>query len=220
MDLGDLRRSYHSGSLDPADVDPSPVAQFHHWFAEVQAALPDSALPWEANTMTLATASSDAVPSARIVLLKAADERGFVFFTNRESDKGTDIAFNPRAALVFNWFVLDRQVRVSGTVAPTSDAETDAYFASRPAESRRGAWASQQSMPIADRAALEARFEEVRRRFPDDDAIPRPPFWGGYRVRPESVEFWQGRRDRLHDRVLYRRDAASPTGWRIERLQP
>jgi len=217
MDLGDLRRTYHLGRLDPADVDPDPIAQFHHWFAEVQDALPGNALPWEANTMTLATASSDAVPSARIVLLKAVDQRGFVFFTNRESDKGTDLAFNPRAALVFNWFVLDRQVRVSGTVTPTSDAETDAYFASRPPESRRAAWASRQSMPIGDRAALEAQFDEVRRRFPEDDAIPRPPFWGGYRVAAEVVEFWQGRPDRLHDRVLYRRGSS---GWVIERLQP
>lgn len=217
MDLGDLRRTYHRGTLDPADVDPNPIAQFHHWFADVQAALPDDALPWEANAMTVATASPDGIPSARIMLLKAVDDRGFVFFTNRESDKGTDLAFNPRAALVFNWFVLDRQVRVGGTVAPTSDAETEAYFASRPAESRRSAWASQQSMPIADRAALEARFAEVRRRFPDDDAIPRPPFWGGYRVAPTVVEFWQGRRDRLHDRVVYRRE---PGGWAIERLQP
>lgn len=218
MDLGDLRRSYHRGSLDPADVDPDPIAQFHRWFAEVQAALPDDAVPWEANAMTLATASPDGAPSARVVLLKAVDERGFVFFTNRESEKGVDLASNPRAALVFNWFVLDRQVRVTGTVTPTSEAETVAYFDSRPAESRRSAWASRQSLPIADRTTLEERFADVGRRFPDDDAIPVPPFWGGYRVDPQAVEFWQGRRDRLHDRVLYRR--APGGGWGIVRLQP
>lgn len=217
MDLGALRRSYTQASLDPADVAPDPVSQFERWFAEVQEALPQDAVPWEANAMTLATATADGRPSARIVLLKAVDERGFVFFTNRESQKGSELADNPHAALVFHWGLLERQVRVSGTVSRVDDDETQEYFETRPAGSRRGAWASAQSRPIEDRAALEAAEAEVARRFPDDDAVPVPPFWGGYRVAPLEVEFWQGRRDRLHDRVRYRRVADA---WVTDRLQP
>lgn len=217
MDLSDLRRSYEHATLDPADVDPDPLAQFGHWFTEVQRAMPEDALPWEANAMTLATATPDGVPSARIVLLKGLDPRGFVFFTNRESRKGQELAENPRVALVFHWNLLDRQVRVTGIAAPLDEHEDAAYFATRPPGSKRGAWASAQSRTIADRAALEAAAAEIERRFPDDDAIPLPPFWGGYVVAPDAVEFWQGRRNRLHDRVLYRRAA---DGWVIERLQP
>lgn len=218
MDLSDLRRSYTRGGLDPRDVAPDPVTQFERWFTDIQEALPDGAAPWEANAMTLATASGDGVPSARIVLLKAVDERGFVFFTNRESHKGRDLDANPRAALVFHWELLERQVRVSGDVEHVDAQETEEYFATRPPGSRRGAWASAQSRPIADRAALEAAEAEVGRRFPDDDAIPVPPFWGGYRVVPQAVEFWQGRRDRLHDRVRYGRETDG--SWTVERLQP
>ncbi len=217
MDLSDLRRSYTHAKLDPADVAPDPVTQFERWFTEVQEALPQDAVPWEANAMTLATASADGRPSARIVLLKAVDERGFVFFTNRESQKGTELGDNPHAALVFHWGLLERQVRVAGTVTPVDDHETLEYFETRPPGSRRGAWASAQSRPINDRAALEEAEAEVARRFPDDDGIPVPPFWGGYRVAPLEVEFWQGRRDRLHDRVRYRRVA---DGWVTDRLQP
>lgn len=219
MDLGELRRSYLHATLDPSEVAADPVAQFERWFTEVQEALPSDAVPWEANAMTLATASPDGLPSARIVLLKAVDQRGFVFYTNRESRKGEELAANPRAALVFHWGHLERQVRIVGTVERMSDEETEAYFATRPAGSRRGAWASAQSRPIADRAALETAEEEIAQRFPDDDAIPVPPFWGGYRVVALEVEFWQGRRDRLHDRVRYRRDGADAV-WVIDRLQP
>ncbi|WP_372788687.1 pyridoxamine 5'-phosphate oxidase [Paraconexibacter sp.] len=220
MDLSDLRRSYTRASLDPSDVAADPFVQFERWFADVQRALPADAVPWEANAMTLATATPDGIPSARIVLLKGVDRGGFVFYTNRESQKGRELAANPRAALVFHWGALDRQVRVTGPVGEVDAVATERYFASRPAGSRRGAWASAQSRPIADRAALEAAEAEVARRFPDDEAIPVPPFWGGYRVRPLEVEFWQGRRDRLHDRVRYRRESADAAGWVIERLQP
>jgi len=220
MDLSDLRRSYTYASLDPRDVAADPVTQFERWFTEVQEALPQDAVPWEANAMTLATATADGRPSARIVLLKSVDERGFVFYTNRESRKGAELEGNPHAALVFHWGVIERQVRVTGTVSVVSAQETEDYFASRPPGSRRGAWASAQSRSIDDREALERAEAEVARRFPDDDAIPVPPFWGGYRVTPQEVEFWQGRRDRLHDRVRYRKVADDSAAWLVDRLQP
>ena len=190
--------------LHEDDVDPDPIVQFHAWH---QAA----GSPAE---VAVVTASADGVPSARMVLLKSADERGFVFFTNAASAKARDLAANPRAALLFFW-PPDRQVRVAGAAAMVSVAESDAYWRSRPRGSQLGAWASHQSAVIDGRPTLERRLEETAARFPGE--VPRPPFWGGFRVVPETVEFWQHRDDRLNDRLRYHRDG---TGWVIERLSP
>lgn len=189
-----------------------PLLWFHEWFAEARR----TGLP-NPNAMTLATADADGRPSARIVLLKEIDERGAVFFTNRQSRKGAALAANPRAALLFHWDPLDRQVRIEGTVTTVSDAESDAYFASRPRPSQIGAWASQQSKPVASRQALEDAVAEVEKRYADQP-VPRPPHWGGYRVALEMIEFWQGHRYRIHDRVVYRR--AADGAWMAQRLFP
>ena len=169
--------------------------------------------------MTLATASVGGTPSARIVLLKAFDERGFVFFTDYRSRKGAELEANPRAALVFWWHELERQVRITGTVTQTSREDSERYYRSRPLGSRLGAWASHQSRVIAGRAALETDLQEIERRFGDGE-VPLPPHWGGYRVDPDVIEFWQGRESRLHDRIRYSRDGGQGRGWRIERLSP
>ncbi|CAB5280948.1 pyridoxamine 5'-phosphate oxidase [Burkholderia multivorans] len=211
--LADLRINYSRASLDEADAAPDPFAQFDRWFNEALAAK----LP-EPNTMTLATVGADGRPSARIVLVKGVDERGFVFFTNYESRKGRDLAAHPCAALLFYWIELERQVRIEGRVEKTSADESDRYFASRPVGSRIGAWASEQSAVIDSRATLEAREKAFSERYGDDP--PRPPHWGGYRVVPDTLEFWQGRPSRLHDRLVYTRDAAAPHGWTISRLSP
>ncbi|HWJ22211.1 MAG TPA: pyridoxamine 5'-phosphate oxidase [Gemmatimonadaceae bacterium] len=210
-DLASLRRSYARASLGEGDVAADPIAQFLAWFDDAQAAELR-----EPNAMTLATATPDGAPSARIVLLKGVDERGFVFYTDYRSRKGDELAANPRAALVFHWAELERQVRVTGTVARVSREESEAYYRTRPVGSRIGAWASHQSRPIAGRAELEAREAELARRYADGD-VPLPPHWGGYRVAPETVEFWQGRPSRLHDRLRYVREDG---GWRVERLSP
>jgi pyridoxamine 5'-phosphate oxidase len=199
-------------ALSEADLDPNPFRQFQAWLDQAAAAGPR-----EPNAMTLATATPDGRPSARMVLLRGLDERGFVFFTNYDSRKGEELAANPRAALVFYWGELDRQVRIEGTVEKTSEEESDAYFRGRPEGSRLGAWASRQSRILAGRHVLEAEMRELEACFPDGN-IPRPPHWGGYRVRPESIEFWQGQPNRLHDRLRYVRRGDG--GWHIERLSP
>lgn len=211
--LADLRINYSRASLDEADVAHDPFAQFDRWFKEALAAK----LP-EPNTMTLATVGDDGRPSARIVLIKGVDERGFVFFTNYESRKGRDLAAHPQAALLFYWIELERQVRIEGRIEKTSAEESDRYFASRPLGSRIGAWASDQSAVIDSRATLEAQEKAVSERYGDNP--PRPPHWGGYRLVPDSIEFWQGRPSRLHDRLLYTRDADTSPGWSISRLSP
>lgn len=211
--LADLRTNYSRASLDEADVASDPIRQFDKWFNEAL----DAQLP-EPNTMTLATVDAEGRPSARIVLIKGVDERGFVFFTNYESRKGRELAHNPNAALLFYWIELERQVRVEGRIEKTSAAQSDAYFASRPAGSRIGAWASEQSAVIANRGVLEAREREFSERYGENP--PRPPHWGGYRLVPDAIEFWQGRPSRLHDRLRYTRDAASNAPWTIERLSP
>ena len=194
-----------TGGLDERDMAPDPLTQFLRWYAEAGT-----------DAVGLATASPGGVPSARMVLLKGADERGFVFFTNRGSAKAADLTANPRAGLLFHW-PPDRQVRVGGTVAAVGEDESDAYWRTRPRASQLGAWASPQSAVLPDRAALETRLAEVAARFGAAGEVPRPPFWGGYRVTPETVEFWHHRDDRLHDRLRYRRDGG---GWALERLAP
>jgi pyridoxamine 5'-phosphate oxidase len=206
-----LRKEYTCAGLKESDADPNPIEQFRRWFDEALAA--DLHEP---NAMTLAT-TSDGHPSARIVLLKGFDERGFVFYTNYEGRKSRELETNPYAALVFYWGELERQVRIEGRVSRVSEEESDTYFAGRPRGSQLGAWASEQSRPIEDRVALEERLRELEAEY-EGREVPRPPFWGGYCVEPEVIEFWQGRENRLHDRLIYRRSEGG--GWRRERLQP
>ncbi len=206
------RRDFTHGELHRRDLHPLPHVQLEHWLKQAEAAG-----NFDATAMNLATATAAGHPSSRFVLLKHLDARGLCFYTDRRSRKGQELAENPFAALAFYWPELDRQVRVTGRIEPLPEADSEAYFQQRPAGSRRAAVASVQSQPIASRAALEARFAEVAARYPDDAAIARNPAWGGYRLRPEEWEFWQGRRSRLHDRLVYLPDG---DGWRIERLMP
>jgi pyridoxamine 5'-phosphate oxidase len=211
LDLAALRRDYALATLDERDVDADAIRQFERWFADAAAAR----VP-EPNAMTLSTATRDGVPSARIVLLKGVDANGFAFYTDYRSRKGAELAENPLAALTFLWKEIERQVRITGSVSRVSTQESDAYFRTRPLGSRLGAWASHQSAVLASREELEARVQDVIGRFPDGD-VPLPPHWGGFRVAPDEIEFWQGRPDRLHDRLLYRR---GERGWEISRLSP
>jgi pyridoxamine 5'-phosphate oxidase len=200
-------------SLTKVQVDPNPIQQFRKWLEEARAR---GVSDQDAISMTLATADQNGRPAARIVLLKSFDDQGFVFFTNYQSRKGKELAENPRACLLFYWTQLWRQVRIDGPIEKVSARESDDYFQTRPKGSRLGAWASNQSEVVANRAELDARFAEMQTRF--GEHVPRPPHWGGYRLKPEAVEFWQGQENRLHDRLRY---SLQPDGsWTIERLAP
>jgi pyridoxamine 5'-phosphate oxidase len=213
LSLEDLRQEYRLGELTEQSCDSNPIVQFERWMQHAQTA--DLKEP---NAMTLATATRDGRPSARIVLLKEVSENGFVFYTNYESRKGRELAANPVAALTFYWAELERQVRIEGTVSRTSAEQSEAYFRIRPKRSRLGALASNQSGVLASRKIVESRMAELEARYADTDDIPKPEYWGGYCLWPDVFEFWQGRRSRLHDRIRYTR--LDPQTWRIERLAP
>jgi pyridoxamine 5'-phosphate oxidase len=221
--IADIRKDYKLASLEEADVAENPFDQFTRWWNEAVASQID-----EVNAMTLATANAAGVPAARIVLLKGYNANGFIFFTNYESDKGKNLAQNPHAALVFFWKELERQIRIEGTVEKVSAEESDRYFNSRPASSRIGAWASPQSAVIENRTVIEQNVERYSSIFAND-SIERPDHWGGYIVKPTSIEFWQGRSSRLHDRIRYSvensaynaaTDTRTDLNWKIERLAP
>jgi pyridoxamine 5'-phosphate oxidase len=235
MSIADLRREYNLTGLRRRDLETDPLAQFKQWFGQARGARAGGRVrrffvslykslsrlagtePIDVNAMTLATVDKDGRPSARLVLLKGVDERGFIFFTNYQSRKGHELAGNPRAALVFYWPDSERQVCIAGEVSQLPAAESDAYFNSRPRGSRLAAWASRQSEVVPDRAALEAQWKQFEVKYPGPE-VPRPAHWGGYVLRPTSIEFWQGRPNRLHDRFLYTRQPDN--SWQIERLSP
>ncbi|MFL6024500.1 MAG: pyridoxamine 5'-phosphate oxidase [Marmoricola sp.] len=208
--LAALRAEYELGGLDESELAPDPLAMFARWFDQVR-----SGGLVEVNAMVLGTVAADGAPASRTVLLKGVDD-GFVFFTNYDSRKGVELAADPRCTLLFGWYPLQRQVRVEGTATRVTREETESYFATRPRDSQLGAWASAQSAEVGSRADLDAAYEQVVARFGDGPVLA-PPHWGGYRVVPSSVEFWQGRRGRMHDRLVYRR---TPQGWTIHRLAP
>ena len=221
--IADIRKDYKLASLEEADVASNPIDQFTRWWNDAVASQID-----EVNAMTLATVNAAGVPAARIVLLKGYNPEGFIFFTNYESDKGKNLAHNPNAALVFFWKELERQIRIEGTVQKVSAEESDRYFNSRPASSRIGAWASPQSAVIENRIVIEQNVERYSSIFAND-SIERPDHWGGYIVKPISIEFWQGRSSRLHDRIRYKletsaynadTDTKTDANWKIERLAP
>ncbi|WP_448519967.1 pyridoxamine 5'-phosphate oxidase [Rhodoflexus sp.] len=212
MSIADLRKDYLKGSLDEKDLNANPFKQFETWFQDARDAGID-----EPNAMTLATATKDGKPSARVVLLKGFDERGFVFFTNYESRKGRELSENPNAALCFHWQKLERQVNIVGSVEKISTEDSEAYFNSRPLASRYGAWASRQSEPLESKTALLARVAELALKYPIGN-VPLPPFWGGFRVVPDELQFWQGQPSRLHDRFRYLKQTNGV--WKIDRLSP
>jgi len=212
MSLADLRRDYSLSGLSEKDLSRDPFRQFERWFQEAEAAK----IP-EPNAMVCSLASRDGAPSSRTVLLKGFDARGFVFYSNHESRKGRELAENPRISLLFPWIALERQVIVEGRVSQLPREESDAYFHSRPRASQLAAWASPQSAVIASRSVLEEAFKTLETKYAGEE-IPMPPHWGGYRVQPVTIEFWQGRHGRLHDRLRYRRE---PNGaWAVDRLAP
>ncbi|HEX4342688.1 MAG TPA: pyridoxamine 5'-phosphate oxidase [Verrucomicrobiae bacterium] len=235
MAIADIRRDYTLGDLDRADLEADPLAQFNRWFAQASAQNGGSRLrkigiaffkvwqamlghsPADVNAMVLATVDKNGFPSARTVLLKGVDARGFIFFTNYDSRKGRELLENPNAALTFYWPELERQVCVSGMVAKLPQAESEKYFKTRPKSSRLSAWASPQSQPVENRKFLENKLQEIEKRFPGAD-VPMPPNWGGYVLEPKRLEFWQGRPGRLHDRFCYERSTDGQ--WKIQRLAP
>jgi pyridoxamine 5'-phosphate oxidase len=235
MAIADLRREYSLTGLRRSDLEADPIAQFNKWFDQARGArasgrvrgfliklykrllLASGAEPLDLTAMTLATADKQGRPSARVVLLKGVDQRGFIFYTNYESRKGQELAENPQAALVLYWPDQERQVCIAGEITRLPGAESDAYFRTRPRGSRLAAWASKQSATVKDRAALEAKWRQLEAQYPEGE-IPRPPFWGGYLLSPARLEFWQGRPNRLHDRFCYRRQ--EDKSWLIERLSP
>ncbi len=212
MPLADLRKDYALAGLAEKDLARDPFRQFEKWFQEAEAAK-----IVEPNAMVVTTAARDGRPSARTMLLKGIDGRGFVFFSNYDSRKGRELEANPHATLLFPWIALERQVIVEGAVAKVAPEESDAYFHSRPHASQLGAWASAQSSIVAGRKVLEDAMKELEKKYAGQE-VPRPPHWGGWRLNPETVEFWQGRRSRLHDRLRYRR--GKDGGWSVERLAP
>jgi pyridoxamine 5'-phosphate oxidase len=212
LSIADLRKDYSSGALDEATVNIHPIAQFEQWFKEAM----DAKIP-EPSAMTLATVTDQGLPSARVVLLKGIEGNAFVFFTNLQSAKGKQLNDHPACALTFFWPELERQVRIEGMASRLSEEAATTYFQSRPRESQVSAWASPQSAAVAGRKILEERFQEIEKRFEGKTVLPKPKQWGGYRVDPHAIEFWQGRPSRLHDRILYTR---SDDQWTISRLAP
>lgn len=213
MSLRDRRVQYETAGLDRDDLDVDPIVQWHAWYDQAA-----SAGVAEPNAMTVSTISQDGAPDSRVVLARAVDARGFVFYTNFDSAKSTQLLLSPTASAVFAWLDLHRQVRVRGTVQRIADKESDEYFASRPRESQIGAWASPQSQVIADRSVIEIRIAEFRSKFDGQD-VPRPPYWGGWCLSPHTIEYWQGRPSRLHDRLVYVLDKNSAR-WQMQRLAP
>ena len=210
--VADLREDYVKHELNRSDLEPDAISQFEKWFAQ---AVDENAMA--ANILTLSTATKNGIPSSRIVLLKGYDSDGFVFYTNQESDKAKEMEENAHVSLLFFWPTFERQIRINGTVEKVSEEEAVEYFQSRPKESQIGAWASNQSTVLKNREELEAKVAQISAQYANENVLPKPPYWGGYRVNPSSFEFWQGRQSRLHDRFRYTKSAS---GWKIDRLSP